>query len=310
MMENFEKMEEEMVTSLGKFGRCHAPEHMLCPRRFPLETVKILAVGSVALVDKTHKSSTASLEIVERILCKECAIEIYGNDYLRDAVLHPSDATFRCPALGREGSCNSEAVSYRQFFTGSCCEPASRWLTKNEKGQKEKLKIIDSFRSKLMTELKKANDTSKALITEKQILDINLKLNEKRREDLEKFIEKSKKNAREKEVKLAELKLKVHKLNEEHDLASKRMNLLSFEYFDVAKKSEDEKIESSHCPKCGLMYGVRVFDNFKCILRCSYKCGYHACARCIKRVLDDSTIEGRRCPKCGEDFKKEDILKA
>ena len=175
-----------------------------------------------------------------------------------------------------------------------------------------------------MTELKKANDNSKALITEKQILNINLKLNEKRREDLEKFIEKLKKNAHEKEVKLAELKLKVDKLNEEHDLASKRMHQLSFEYFDVAKKSEIEisksvtnfklnklfVVESSHCPKCGLMYGVRVFDNFKCILRCSYKCGYHACARCIKRVLDDSTIEGRRCPKCGEDFKKEDILKA
>ena len=34
MMENFEKIEEEMVTSFGKFGRCNAPETMLCPRRF------------------------------------------------------------------------------------------------------------------------------------------------------------------------------------------------------------------------------------------------------------------------------------
>jgi hypothetical protein len=34
MMENFEKIEEEMVTSFGKFGRCNAPEHMLCPQRF------------------------------------------------------------------------------------------------------------------------------------------------------------------------------------------------------------------------------------------------------------------------------------
>jgi hypothetical protein len=33
-MENFEKIEEDMVTSFGKFGRCHAPEHMLCPQRF------------------------------------------------------------------------------------------------------------------------------------------------------------------------------------------------------------------------------------------------------------------------------------
>jgi hypothetical protein len=99
-----------------------------------------LAEKTRALVDKTLKSSaaslksSASLEIVERILCKECAIEIYGDDNVRDAVVHPSDATFRCPALGREGSCKSETVSYRQFFTGSCCEPALRWLTKNEKG--------------------------------------------------------------------------------------------------------------------------------------------------------------------------------
>ena len=75
------------------------------------------AEGSVALVEKTLRSSAASLEIVDRILCKECAIEIYGNDNVRD------------------GSCKSEAVSYRQFFNGSCCEPASRWLTKNEKGK-------------------------------------------------------------------------------------------------------------------------------------------------------------------------------
>jgi hypothetical protein len=34
MMENFEKIEEDMVTSFGKFGRCNAPEAMLCPRRF------------------------------------------------------------------------------------------------------------------------------------------------------------------------------------------------------------------------------------------------------------------------------------
>ena len=36
LMVNFEKIEEEMVTTFGKFGRCHAPEAMLCPRRFAL----------------------------------------------------------------------------------------------------------------------------------------------------------------------------------------------------------------------------------------------------------------------------------
>ena len=104
------------------------------------------AEGSVALVEKTFRSYAASLKIVDRILCKECAMEIYGHDYVRDAVLHPSDATFRCPAYDCIGSCKSEAVSYRQFFTGSCCEPALRWLTKNKKGKISLfLSILKSF---------------------------------------------------------------------------------------------------------------------------------------------------------------------
>ena len=36
VMENFEKIEKEMVTSFGKFGRCNSPELMPCPQRFAL----------------------------------------------------------------------------------------------------------------------------------------------------------------------------------------------------------------------------------------------------------------------------------
>ena len=33
-LENFEKIEEEMFTDFGKFGRCNAPKHINCPQRF------------------------------------------------------------------------------------------------------------------------------------------------------------------------------------------------------------------------------------------------------------------------------------
>ena len=95
-----------------------------------------------------------------------------------------------------------------------------------------------------MTELQEANKTSKALITGTQVLQEQVKRDEKRIEDLQKSIEKSKKNAHEKKVKLAELKLMIQKVNEENDTASKRMSLLSFEYFDVTKKIKEQKSKS------------------------------------------------------------------
>ena len=210
---------------------------ILLSLRFPAETVEM------------------SKKIICKIMCKECAIEIHGKKKLRDAVSHPSDATLKCPAFDNEGSCKSERVSYRQFFIGSCCESASRWLTKNEKGkiklpypvgkvvlgQKEKLKIVESFCSKSMTELHEANEKSKALIAENGIDEERIKQNEKRIEELKKSNDQMKNNWHEKEEKIAELKSKVDKFNEEHDAASKRMDLLSFEYFDAAKKSKEEK---------------------------------------------------------------------
>ena len=89
--------------------------------------------------------------------------------------------------------------------------------------------------------MQETSETSKALITKTQVLEEQLKRDEKRFEDLKKSIEQSKKNARDKKVKLAELKFKVQKQNDEHDSASKRMSLLTFEYFDVAKKIKEAK---------------------------------------------------------------------
>jgi len=55
---------------------------------------------------------------------------------------------------------------------------------------------------------------------------------------LKKSIEQSKKKVVEKSNEIGVLKKRVRKLDEDYDLASKRMNLLSFEYFDVAKKEK------------------------------------------------------------------------
>ena len=46
----------------------------------------------------------------------------------------PSDAKFKCPAYNTDESCKSLGVSFRDFFLGSCCKPASNWLTENKKG--------------------------------------------------------------------------------------------------------------------------------------------------------------------------------
>ena len=54
-----------------------------------------------------------------------------------------SDAEFKCPVFATDGSCKSERISFREFYLGSCCEQASKWLTENEKGKKtQKYELI------------------------------------------------------------------------------------------------------------------------------------------------------------------------
>ena len=192
----------------------------------------------------------------DNVVCRECAKSIYGNEAVQSAVFHPSDAKFKCPASElSDKSCKSETVSYRAFFTGSCCEPASRWLTKNEKGkihlsetevliywtisgQKEKLKVVQRFCNKSMMDLRKAKEDSERLSKEKKEEERRIESNERTLENLKKANEQSRKNITKKSNEIGVLKKRIRELDEDYDSASKRMNQLSFEYFDVAKKEK------------------------------------------------------------------------
>ena len=72
-------------------------------------------------------------------LCRQCAEKENkekGEDYFfaSDYTFVTSDAKFKCPAYGIDGSCKSLEVSFKDFYLGSCCQPASKWLTENKKG--------------------------------------------------------------------------------------------------------------------------------------------------------------------------------
>ena len=97
-------------------------------------------------------------------------------------------------------------------------------------------------------DLRKAKETSNKFDQEAQDREEKLQRDEEELENLKKSIAKSKKNKADKVEKLDVLKKNIRKLNDDDRSASKRMMLLSYEYFDVAKKIEDEN-------------GLRVFFN-------------------------------------------------
>ena len=89
-------------------------------------------------------------------------------------------------------------------------------------------------------DLRKAKETTNKLDQEAQDREEKLQRDEEELENLKKSIAKSKKNKADKVEKLDVLKKNIRKLNDDDRSASKRMMLLSYEYFDVAKKIEDE----------------------------------------------------------------------
>ena len=89
-------------------------------------------------------------------------------------------------------------------------------------------------------DLRKAKETSEKLAEEAQNREEKLQRYEEKLENLKKSIAKSKKNKAEKIEKLDVLKKNKKELNDDHRSASKRMMLLSYEYFDVATKIKDE----------------------------------------------------------------------
>ncbi|CBY22725.1 unnamed protein product [Oikopleura dioica] len=290
-LRNFEMVEKELIISSGKFGRCNVSADIICPQRYPAETT----------------------EMFEKVLCKPCAFSIYGEDAVEEAVFHPSDATFKCPVYELHGeSCQSKTVTYREFFTGSCCEPASRWLTKNEKGQKEKLKVVEKLCNKSKIDLKNAKEDSERLSKEKKEEERRIISNEKQVEYLKKSIEQSKKKVVEKSHEIGVLKKRVRNLDEDYDLASKRMNLLSFEYFDVAKKEKIKRQndDSNRCPVC-----LEDFSKTGSSQKSTLRCGHSACHSCFITILRnseyddyDGNLKGQ-CPKCRSYFTLGNIIR-
>ena len=93
-----------------------------------------------------------------------------------------------------------------------------------------------------MVKLEKAKEDEERYTQVKTEEERQIVENERRIENLKKSIEESKKNVANKEKQISVTKKRIRELEADHDSASKRMHLLSFEYFDVAKneKTEDE----------------------------------------------------------------------
>ena len=89
-----------------------------------------------------------------------------------------------------------------------------------------------------MMDLRKAKEDSERLSKEKKEEERRIESNERTLENLKKANEQSRKNITKKSNEIGVLKKRIRELDEDYDSASKRMNQLSFEYFDVAKKEK------------------------------------------------------------------------
>ena len=81
-------------------------------------------------------------------------------------------------------------------------------------------------------------EDSEILSDDIEFLEEEVKHDEKKAEGLKKLIEESRKKIIEDKKEIGALKKRERELANDYDIASKRMHLLSFEYFDVAKKEK------------------------------------------------------------------------
>ena len=95
--------------------------------------------------------------------------------------------------------------------------------------------------NKTRIELPKSKETSERLAEKVQDREEKLQCDERKLEELEKSIAQSKKNIPEKNKKLNALNKNIKDEDNHRESASRRMHLLSFEYFDAAKKIEQDK---------------------------------------------------------------------
>ena len=108
-------------------------------------------------------------------------------------------------------------------------------------GKKEKLKVVESLCNMAMINLEKAKEDEVRYTQWKMEKERQVVKNERKIEKLKKSVEESKREVTFKEKQISVTKKRIRELEADHDSASKRMHLLSFEYFDVAKKEKTGK---------------------------------------------------------------------
>ncbi|CAG5114228.1 Oidioi.mRNA.OKI2018_I69.chr2.g8292.t1.cds [Oikopleura dioica] len=260
---------------------------------------------------------TGTVEIEGRRLCETCETKEYGSDSPEtencSVVLsyRESDAKFKCLAYNDEESCKSKEVSFKDFFLGTCCEPASKVLVENEKAQEKQLNAVHYFYEDELNSLRGTKDayaTSKAKITrqgrsikrhegileqlKKQAEEAEKKLIEAKKKvvDEEKLIEKKKKYVDEKKQENEYDKEDFIHREKEKNAVLKRFKQLSYEFHPVAAKlSLDEEVDAKesrkdfqYCKGCNEDYNDT--DRQKSFLA---RCGHVACYECFKDEADD-----------------------
>ncbi|CBY42648.1 unnamed protein product [Oikopleura dioica] len=167
--------------------------------------------------------------------------------------------------------------------------------------------------------LRKSKEDLKKLSHQKKEEEERIDRNEKEIEDLKKSISRSKKRIAVNQNEIGVLSKRKQELDEDYDAASKRMNLLSFEYFDVAKENIKKHYdESDKCPVCSKVYQKDAQDQ-----KCTLECGHTACFQCLAIMVDYAEAHREefhedgfyacaqcraRCPKCQEIFSQRDII--
>ena len=100
---------------------------------------------------------------------------------------------------------------------------------------------MESLHNKSKMDLRKAKEDSEKASREIKDEKRRVESNEKQIENLKKVNEQSKKTLAKNSNEIVVLKKRIRELDGSYDLASKRMDLLSFEYFDVAKKEKNKR---------------------------------------------------------------------
>ncbi|CAG5113136.1 Oidioi.mRNA.OKI2018_I69.chr2.g7276.t1.cds [Oikopleura dioica] len=284
-LNEFEEIFPGAITSYGQFGMCQGSD---CDG-VPSETVKI---GNERFCEKCAKTKHS--------ISKTTLFYKFEK----------SDAEFKCPSFTETGSCKSRKISFREFFLGSCCEKASKWLTTNEKAQRKKLAVIREFHVQAKGEKTKAKnklDDKKKKIEEIENSQVYRK---KTIREISKTIQETDKEIAETKKVQEKTEEILKQKDEKLQFVAKRYKQVSYEYYGVScqeYKADENENAGKKCRVCMEEYGDDWFKN-KMVLR---GCGHVACRRCLEQIIynDDDEDERGRCPHCRQWFYEGTMIK-